>query len=260
MAFENILYDVKDHIAHITLNRPEKLNALNWKTMSELREAFLQAKADSAVKGIILTGAGDKAFAAGADIQELSEMSAYEAKEFALNAQEILGLIEHFPKPVIAAVNGYCLGGGNELAMACHMRWASEKAKFGQPEVNLGIIPGNGGTQRLPRLIGKGRAIELVISGNMIDAQEAYRIGLVNHVVPHEELISSCEAFLQTVFQKGPVAVRLALEAVTRGLEMGVEDGIAFEASLFGVAFSTEDMKEGTKAFLEKRKAQFQGK
>jgi len=259
MAFENILLEVKKQIATITINRPQKLNALNWQTMRELREAFAQTRDDDAVRGVIVTGAGEKAFVAGADIGELARQTPLQAKDFALASQEILRQIEHFPKPVIAAVNGFCLGGGNELAMACHMRWASENAKFGQPEVNLGIICGNGGTQRLPRLIGKGRAIELVISGNMIDAQEAFRIGLVNHVVPQAELLPACEKFLQTVFKKGPVAVKLTLEAIQRGMEMPLEEGVAFEASLFGMATSTADSKEGMTAFLEKRPAEFKG-
>ena len=260
MAFENILLEVKNRIATITIDRPQKLNALNWQTMCELRDAFAQIKDDEAVRGIIVTGAGEKAFVAGADIGELARQTPLQAKDFSLASQEILRQIEHFPKPVIAAVNGFCLGGGNELAMACHMRWASENAKFGQPEVNLGIICGNGGTQRLPRLIGKGRAIELAISGNMIDAEEAYRIGLVNHVVLQAELIAACEHFLQTVFKKGPVAVKLTLEAIGHGLEMPLAEGVAFEASLFGMAVSTEDMTEGTSAFLEKRPAKFKGK
>ncbi len=260
MEFQMIQVKVQNQIGYITLNRPEKLNALNWQTMTEIRQAFLQMREDASVKGVILTGAGEKAFAAGADIAELAEYSPIQAKEFALAAQDILGMIEHYPKPVIAAVNGFCLGGGNELAMACHMRFASKKAKFGQPEVNLGILCGNGGTQRLSRLIGKGRAIELLISGKMIDAEEAYRIGLVNKVVEPAELIPVCEDFLQTVFQKGPIAVKLTLEAVTQGLEMSLEQGIDLEANLFGLAFSTEDMKEGTRAFIEKRQARFTGK
>ncbi len=260
MSFTNILYEVNDSIARITLNRPDKLNALNWQTMQEIQSAVSSAMEDENVKGVILTGAGPKAFAAGADIAELAERGAVEAKEFAMRSQEVLRTLEYASKPVIAAVNGFALGGGCELAMACHMRWASENAKFGQPEVNLGIIPGNGGTQRLPRLVGKGRAIELTISGRMIDAAEAERIGLVNHVAPQEELISTCEKFLQTVFQKGPIAVKLCLEAVNHGMDMTLEEGVNLEASLFGLAFSTEDMKVGTKAFLEKRKANFQGK
>ena len=260
MSYQNILFEQKDAMAIITINRPQKLNALNQQTIDELAKAFLVIRDDASVKGVILTGAGEKAFAAGADIEELSKMSAIEARDASLNNNHLLSAIEHFPKPVIAAVNGFCLGGGNELAMACHMRWASENAKFGQPEVNLGLICGYGGTQRLARLIGKGRALELVVSGNIIDAQEAYRIGLANHVVPQTELLEACSRFLQTVFQKGPVAVKLSLDAVTRGLEMPLEDGIAYEANLFGLAFSTADMKEGTRAFLGKRKANFQGK
>ncbi|MFQ5633685.1 MAG: enoyl-CoA hydratase/isomerase family protein, partial [bacterium] len=250
----------KNHIAYITINRPDKLNALNTQTMDELKHAFAAIRDDHSMKGAILTGAGKKAFVAGADIDELSKLNPVEARDLSMANNKFISEIEHFPKPVIAAVNGFCLGGGNELAMACHLRWASENAKFGQPEVNLGIICGYGGTQRLSRLVGKGRAIELVISGNMIDAQEAYRIGLVNRVVPPDELIPSCEKYLKTVFQKGPVAVKLSLEAVNRGLEMSLEDGVAYEANLFGLAFSTEDMQEGAKAFLEKRKAEFKGK
>ncbi|MFQ5627776.1 MAG: enoyl-CoA hydratase/isomerase family protein [bacterium] len=260
MSYTNLLFEQKDEIAYITINRPDKLNALNNQTMDELRRAFATIHDDHSVKGVILTGAGEKAFVAGADIDELSRLNPVEARDLSLANNKFISEIEHFPKPVIAAVNGFCLGGGNELAIACHLRWASENAKFGQPEVNLGIICGYGGTQRLSRLVGKGRAIELVISGNMIDAQEAHRIGLVNHVVPQDELIASCEKYLKTVFQKGPVAVKLSLEAVNRGLEMSLEDGIAYEANLFGLAFSTEDMQEGTKAFLEKREAEFRGK
>ena len=260
MSYQNLLFEQKDGIAILTINRPDKLNALNQQTIDELAAAFAVIRSDDSIKGVILTGAGEKAFAAGADIEELSKLSAVEAREASLTNNKVLSTIEHFPKPVMAAVNGFCLGGGNELAMACHLRWAAENAKFGQPEVNLGLICGYGGTQRLARLVGKGRAIELVISGNMIDAPEAHRIGLVNHVVPRAELIGACEKFLQTVFQKGPVAVKLSLDAVNRGLEMTLEDGIAYEANLFGLAFSTADMREGTKAFLEKRKAAFQGK
>ena len=260
MAFENIIYEVKGGIAYVTLNRPEKLNALNRATMLELQEAFALAKKEKSAQGVILTGAGPKAFAAGADIGELTKMTPVAAKKFAIDSQAILGAIEHFEKPVIAAVNGFCLGGGNELAMACHLRWASKKAKFGQPEVGLGLICGNGGTQRLARLVGRARAIELIISGNMIDAEEACRLGLVNHVTEDERLIAACEAFLQTVFSKSQVAVSLSLEAVNRGMNMSLEEGIALEASLFGLACSTEDMKEGTTAFLQKRKAEFKGK
>ncbi|MEK7727430.1 MAG: enoyl-CoA hydratase-related protein [candidate division KSB1 bacterium] len=260
MSFQNLLFEIKERIAYITLNRPDKLNALNWQTMQELQAALMSVKEDANVGGVILTGAGAKAFAAGADIGELAQQTPVSAKEFSLNSQEILRFIERFPKPIIAAVNGFCLGGGSELALACHMRVASDKAKFGQPEVNLGIMCGNGGSQRLPRLIGKGRAIELLITGNMIDAHEAYRLGWVNHVVAPEQLLPKCEEILQTVIKKGPVAVKLTLEAVVHGMEMTLEEGAQLESNLFGMLFSTEDMKEGTKAFLEKRPANFQGK
>ncbi|MGH7595327.1 MAG: enoyl-CoA hydratase/isomerase family protein [bacterium] len=260
MPFQNILFETKNKIAYLTLNRPDKLNALNWQTMQELQQALASVKDDPNVGGVILTGAGEKAFAAGADIGELAKQTPVSAKEFSLQSQEILRFVEHFPKPIIAAVNGFCLGGGSELALACHMRVASEKAKFGQPEVNLGIMCGNGGSQRLPRLIGKGRAIELLITGNMIDAAEAYRLGWVNHVTPPDQLMAKCEEILQTVFKKGPIAVKLTLEAVMHGLDMTLEEGVQLESNLFGMCFSTEDMKEGTKAFLEKRPANFQGK
>ncbi len=260
MNYKNILYETRDRIAYITVNRPDVLNALNWQTMTELESAFLAARDDADVGGVILTGAGEKSFVAGADIKELATQNPVGAKEFAVASQRILRLIEHFPKPVVAAVNGYCLGGGCELAMACHMRVASETARFGQPEVNLGIIPGNGGTQRLPRLVGKGRALELILTGNMIDAREAYRIGLANHVTAPEELLGKAEEILKTIFSKGPVAVKLALEAVNHGLELTLEEGVQLEANLFGLCFSTEDMKEGTRAFVEKRKPEFKGK
>lgn len=260
MAYENIVFECKDKIAYLTINRPKVLNALNTQTMEEIRQAFLEMRSDAEIVGVILTGAGEKSFVAGADIKELATLDAVGAKDFSVVSQEILQLIEHFPKPVIAAVNGFCLGGGCELAMACHIRVASENAKFGQPEVNLGIIPGNGGTQRLPRLVGKGRALELLLTGNFIDAQEAYRIGLVNKVVPGDQLISASAEILKTIGGKGPVAVKLCLEAVSHGLQLTLEEGIQLEANLFGLCFSTEDMKEGTKAFIEKRKAEFKGK
>lgn len=259
MAFKNLLFETKNDIAYVTINRPDKMNALNAETMLELDAAFERIKHEAAARAVILTGAGEKAFVAGADIEELASLKPVEATELAASSNKILSRIEHFHIPVIAAVNGFCLGGGNELAMACHLRWAAENAKFGQPEVGLGIICGYGGTQRLPRLIGKGRAIELAISGEMISAQEAWRIGLVNRVVPRQELISSCNSFLRNVFKKGPVAVKLTLEAINRGLEMHRDEGIALEGSLFGLSFSTQDMREGTSAFLEKRKAAFQG-
>jgi len=260
MSFQNILFEIKNKIAYTTLNRPDKLNALNWKTMQELAEALSSVRGDLDVAGVILTGAGDKAFAAGADINELAQQTPVGAKEFSKQSQEILRIMEQFPKPIIAAVNGFCLGGGCELAMACHMRIASEKAKFGQPEVNLGIMCGNGGSQRLPRLVGKGRAIELLVTGAMIDGTEAYRIGLANKVVPPDQLIKTCEDILAAVAKKAPIAVKLTLEAVTHGMEMTLDEGVQLEANLFGMCFSTEDMKEGTKAFIEKRQANFQGK
>jgi enoyl-CoA hydratase len=260
MAYENILFEKKDNMAYITINRPKVLNALNWKTMQEIQDAFSKIRKDDSVGGVIVTGAGEKSFIAGADIKELATKDPVGAKEFSITSQEILHLIEHFPKPVIAAVNGFCLGGGCELAMACHIRVASENAKFGQPEVNLGIMPGNGGTQRLPRLVGKGRALELILTGNIIDAQEAYRIGLVNRVAKPESLISTAEEILTTILTKGPVAVKLCLEAVNHGMELTLEEGVQLEANLFGLCFSTEDMKEGTQAFIEKRKPEFKGK
>ena len=260
MSYEFLLFEKKGKTAHITINRPEALNALNWKTMNELRAALESVRDDAGVGGVIITGAGDKSFVAGADIKELATKDPVGAKEFSLANQEILSYIEHFPKPVIAAINGFCLGGGCELALACHMRVASENARFGQPEVNLGIMPGNGGTQRLPRLVGKGRALELILTGNMIDAEEAYRIGLVNKVAQQENLLATAEEILNAIYSKGSVAVKLCLEAVNHGMEMTLEEGVQLESNLFGLCFSTEDMKEGTQAFMEKRKPNFKGK
>jgi len=260
MSYEFLLFEKKGKTAHITINRPEALNALNWKTMNELRAALESVRDDAGVGGVIITGAGEKSFVAGADIKELATKDPVGAKEFSLASQEILSYIEHFPKPVIAAINGFCLGGGCELALACHMRVASENARFGQPEVNLGIMPGNGGTQRLPRLVGKGRALELILTGNMIDAQEAYRIGLVNKVAQQENLLATAEEILNAIYSKGSVAVKLCLEAVNHGMEMTLEEGVQLESNLFGLCFSTEDMKEGTQAFMEKRKPNFKGK
>jgi enoyl-CoA hydratase/carnithine racemase len=260
MSYKNLLFEVKNKIAYVTVNRPDKLNALNTETFNELGNVFTKINEDAAIVGVILTGTGEKAFVAGADITELAVQTPVTAKEFALRSEVVLCYIERMTKPVIAAVNGFALGGGCELSMACHMRVASENAKFGQPEVNLGLIAGNGGTQRLPRLVGKGRAIEMLCSGDMISAEEAYRIGLANKVVKKEELIPTCEKLLNTIASKAPVAVKLTLEAVQSGMEMTQSEGLNFEANLFGLAFSTEDMKEGTKAFIEKRKANFQGK
>ena len=257
---ENLLYEKKGAIAYVTLNRPKVLNALNQRTWENLRTAFEDARDDAEVRGVILTGAGDKAFIAGADISELSHVTAIEAEKSSTYGQEVLNLVENLGKPVIAAVNGFALGGGCETAMACTIRVASEHAKFGQPEVTLGLIPGGGGTQRLPRLIGKGRALQIILSGEMISAQEAFRIGLVNEVVPAAELITRAEAILKRIFSNAPVAVKYSLEAVNKGMETSQAEGLSLEASLFGLCAGTEDKKEGTQAFLQKRAAQFQGR
>src|SRR5499427_7136490 len=250
VKLENVLYEKKDRIAYVTLNRPKVLNALNAETWRDLQTAFEAARQDEDVRGVILTGTGDKAFIAGADISELSRMNAVEAEESSSFGQEVLSLIENLGKPVIAAINGFALGGGCETAMACTIRIASENSKFGQPEVKLGLLPGGGGTQRLPRLVGKGRALQLILSGAMINAQEAYRIGLVNEVVPVADLIPRAEAILNQIFKNAPVAVKYSLEAVNKGLETSVAQGLSLEASLFGICASTEDKKEGTQAFL----------
>src|SRR6266705_124789 len=260
LALENVLYEKKGAIAYVTLNRPKVLNALNTKTWSDLRTAFEAARDDAAVPGVILPGAGDQAFIAGADISELAQVSAVEAEKSSTFGQEVLNLIENLGKPVIAAINGFALGGGCETAMACTIRVAVENAKFGQPEVKLGVLPGGGGTQRLPRLVGKGRALQLILTGEMISAQEAYRIGLVNEVVPAADLITRAEAMLNQIFANAPVAVKYSLEAGNKGLEASQAEGLALEASLFGLCAGTDDKKEGTQAFLEKRKPQFQGK
>ena len=259
-ALENVLYEKKDGIAYVTLNRPKVLNALNQRTWQDLRAAFEDARDDATVRGVILTGAGDKAFIAGADISEIAHITAVDAEQSSRYGQDVLTLIETLGKPVIAAVNGFALGGGCETAMACTIRVASEHARFGQPEVTLGIIPGGGGTQRLPRLVGKGRALQLILSGAMITAQEAYRIGLVNEVVPATDLIPRAEAILKQIFANAPVAIRFSLEAVNRGLETSQAEGMALEASLFGLCAGTEDKDEGTQAFLQKRAAKFKGR
>jgi len=259
-TLQNLLYEKKDGIAYVTLNRPKVLNALNQATWEDLKTAFEDARDDATVRGVILTGAGDKAFIAGADISELAHLTALDAEESSSFGQAVLNLIENLGKPVIAAVNGFALGGGCETAMACTMRFASEKAKFGQPEVKLGVLPGGGGTQRLPRLVGKGRALQLILSGDMISAQEAYRIGLVNEVVPAPDLITRAEAILKQIFSNAPVAVKFSLEAVNKGMETSQAEGLSLEASFFGLCAATEDKKEGTAAFLEKREAHFQGR
>jgi enoyl-CoA hydratase len=254
------LYEKRDGIAYVTVNRPKVLNALNAPTWNDLKEAFEDARGDVLVRGVILTGAGDKAFAAGADISELAHVTAVEAEESSSFGQAILDLIENLGKPVVAAVNGFALGGGCEMAMACTMRIASENAKFGQPEVTLGLLPGGGGTQRLPRLVGKGRALELILSGDTISAQEAWRIGLVNEVARAADLIPRAEAVLRKIFSNAPMAVRYAIEAVNRGMETSQSEGLALEASYFGLCAATEDKKEGTSAFLEKRPPRFTGR
>jgi enoyl-CoA hydratase len=260
LTLENVLYEKKGPIAYVTLNRPKVLNALNQRTWEELRAAFADARDDAEVRGIIVTGAGDKAFAAGADISELAEASAVEAQASSSYGQEVLNLVETLGKPVIAAVNGFALGGGCETALACTIRVASVNAKFGVPEVGLGLIPGCGGTQRLPRLVGKGRALQLILSGGMIGAEEAYRIGLVNEVVPAAELVTRAEAIMKQFLSNAPLSLKFALEAVNKGMDTSVTEGLTLEASLFGLCAGTEDKKEGTEAFLQKRKAAFQGR
>jgi enoyl-CoA hydratase/carnithine racemase len=260
LTLENVLYEKKGPIAYVTLNRPKVLNALNQRTWEELRAAFEDARDDAEVRGIIVTGAGDKAFAAGADITELAKATAVEAQTSSSYGQEVLSLVETLGKPVIAAVNGFALGGGCETALACTIRVASENAKFGVPEVTLGLIPGCGGTQRLPRLVGKGRALQLILSGGMIGAEEAYRIGLVNEVVPAAELVTRAEAIMKQFLSNAPLSLKFALEAVNNGMDTSVADGLTLEASLFGLCAGTEDKQEGTQAFLQKRAPQFQGR
>jgi enoyl-CoA hydratase len=260
LVFENLLYEKKGDVAYVTVNRPQVLNALNQATFTELGAAFTEAGADPAVKGVILTGAGDKAFIAGADISELGHATAVAALESARHGQDVLNRIENLGKPVIAAVNGFALGGGCETAMACTIRLAVEDARFGQPEVKLGLIPGGGGTQRLPRLVGKGLALQLILSGGMISAQEAYRIGLVNEIVSRDQLIPRAEAILRQIGGNAPLAIKFALEAVNSGLEATQDQGFSLEAALFGLCAGTEDKAEGTSAFLAKRTPAFRGR
>jgi enoyl-CoA hydratase/carnithine racemase len=259
LTLENVLYQKRESIAYITLNRPKVLNALSYQTFADLKAAFEDARDDGTVRGVILTGAGDKAFIAGADISELATVTAVEAQQSSNVGQQVLNLVENLGKPVIAAINGFALGGGCETAMACTIRVASETAKFGQPEVRLGLVPGGGGTQRLPRLVGKGRALQIILSGEMISAHEAYRIGLVNEVVPAGEVIARAEAILKQILANAPLAVKYSLEAVNKGLEISQSEGQALEAAFFGLCAGTEDKKEGTQAFLQKRAPQFQG-
>jgi enoyl-CoA hydratase/carnithine racemase len=260
LALANVRYEKKGAIAYVTVDRPKVLNALNTPTWTDLQSAFEDAKADASVHGVILTGAGDKAFIAGADIGELAHVDAYDAEESSRFGQRVLDLVENLGKPVIAAINGFALGGGCETAMACTMRIAAEHARFGQPEVKLGLLPGGGGTQRLPRLVGKGRALQLILTGETISAQEAYRIGLVNEVVPAANLIDRAEAILKQIAANAPIAVKFSLEAANKGLETSQSEGLALEASYFGICAATEDKKEGTSAFLEKRAPQFRGR
>jgi enoyl-CoA hydratase len=260
LALANVQYEKKGSIAYVTVNRPKVLNALNTPTWTDLQAAFEDVKADKSVRGVILTGAGDKAFIAGADISELAHIDAYEAEESSRFGQGVLDLVENLGKPVIAAINGFALGGGCETAMACTMRIAAEHAKFGQPEVKLGLLPGGGGTQRLPRLVGKGRALQLILTGQTISAQEAYRIGLVNEIVPAASLIARAEAILKQISANAPIAVKFSLEAANKGMDTSQAGGFALEASYFGICAATEDKKEGTSAFLEKRAPQFHGR
>ncbi|WP_122628052.1 short-chain-enoyl-CoA hydratase [Lucifera butyrica] len=258
--FENLLFEKDNGIGMITINRPKALNALNGATLSELDALCDQLAKDNSVKVVIVTGSGEKAFIAGADITEMQPMSAVEGRNWGKFGQAVFNKLENLPQPVIAAVNGFALGGGCELAMACDIRIASEKAKFGQPEVTLGITPGFGGTQRLPRLVGKGRAKELLYTGDMIDAAEAYRIGLVNKVVPPEELLTVAKGMAAKILSRAAVAVQLCKAAVNEGMDMDLDSGVAYEAEVFGLCFATADQKEGMTAFTEKRKANFTGK
>lgn len=260
MPYETLLYEKRNGVGYVTVNRPAKLNALNHQVMEELLDCFQALAKDDEVRVAVVTGAGEKAFIAGADINELAVQSPIEGKETSLRGQKVLDFIENLGKPVIAAINGYALGGGCELAMACTLRVASENARLGQPEIKLGLIPGHAGTQRLPRLVGKGRALEIILTGEPITAQEAYRIGLVNQVVPQPELMAAAEKLAQKIAALAPLAIKFALEAVNHGLEMSEAEGQFLEATLFGLCCTTADMKEGTRAFLEKRPPKFTGK
>ena len=260
LSLANVLYEKSNGIARVIINRPKVLNALNTPTWADLRTVFENARDDDTVRGIILTGAGDKAFIAGADISELAQAGAFQAEESSRFGQAVLELIENLGKPVVAAINGFALGAGCETAMACTIRIAVENAKFGQPEVKLGLLPGGGGTQRLPRLVGKGRALQLILSGEMIDAQEAYRIGLVNEVVSAANLMARAETILKQISANAPIAIKFALEATNKGLDTSQSEGFALEASYFGICAATDDKKEGTSAFLEKRVPQFHGR
>ena len=260
MDLKNVLYEADGGIALITVNRPDKLNALNRETLRDIAAAFDAAEGDVSVRAVVVTGAGEKAFVAGADIGEISELTAQSGRNFAMFGQNLFRSIETFGKPVIAAVNGFALGGGCELAMACHLRVASENARFGQPEVNLGIMPGYGGTQRLTRLVGKGLGLELLLTGEMITAQRAFEMGLVNALTEPGGAVAKARELAAKMAAKGPLAVKACLEAVQAGLDMPIEEGCYLEATLFGLCCASEDMKEGTRAFLEKRKPSFSGR
>jgi enoyl-CoA hydratase len=260
MAYENLLVERDAAVLIVTLNRPKVLNALNAATLLELAQVIEEARLDASVRAIVLTGAGEKSFVAGADINELAVQTPVSGREHARHGQAVFDRIERLGKPVVAAVNGFALGGGCELAMACTIRIAADTAKFGQPEINLGLLPGYAGSQRLPRLVGRGRATELLLTGAQITADEAWRIGLVNRVVPAAELMNEARTLAQTLAAKPPIAVRYILEAVASGLEMAFDDAQDYEATLFGLVSTTEDMREGTRAFLEKRKAEFKGR
>lgn len=254
-----VLVETVDRIAHVTLNRPEKLNALNQEVFRELEQVFAQLEHDAEVGVVLVTGAGEKAFVAGADIFELKGLDPTAARALSLRGQAVFQRIESLPKPVIAVVNGFALGGGCELALACHIRIASETARFSLPEVNLGVIPGYGGSQRMPRLVGKGVALDMLLSGEMTSAADALRMGLVSRVVPQAELKAAAEQLAQTILSRGPLALRSALAAVQEGLEMPLEQGLQYEAALFGLLATTQDMQEGVSAFMEKRKPTFKG-
>jgi enoyl-CoA hydratase len=260
MDFENLKLETREGVALLTVNRPQKMNAMNFETMAELERAFSALASDEGVAAVVLTGAGEKAFVAGADIQELARQTATTGHETALRGQSVFRRIETLGKPVIAAINGFALGGGLELALSCHLRVAAENAKLGLPEVTLGAIPGYGGTQRLARLVGRGRASEMILTGDPIDAAEALRIGLVNKVVPRESLLETADGLARRMTRNAPLALRHALLAIDQGLEVDLEKGLLLEATLFGILCGTEDLKEGMSAFLEKRKASFRGK
>ncbi len=260
MQMNNVLCEIQNGTAVVTISRPKALNALDRETLEELLTCFQELERDADLVAVILTGAGEKAFVAGADISFMQQLNALEGRDFGKLGQAVMNRVEGFTRPVIAAVNGFALGGGCELAMACDFRIASENARFGQPEVNLGVIPGFGGTQRLPRLVGRGQALELIFTGDYIDASEALRIGLVNRVVPLEQLLAECFAVTEKISRKGPVAIRLCKEAVASGLEMDIGSACRYESDLFGVCFASDDQKEGMQAFLEKRMPQFTGK